>query len=293
MECLHPFCPMRESVGNWESVVDDIRLNVDASEKVNLLSLLSGMGNHFCVLHQNPTNNSALLKRLLDLCPCLYSQLDKKVSASGVVHLCEITLLARIISSNVCDAFDVQHPDRTNFLYIFPPLKPGAPGGDIMEALCSEVLTNEGIPHMVIDSVGWPEWKAPAHVSLNRGKFSRIKLYGDILIPAAPTNMLISVKSEKARERLVVSGNRFESIGFGFFDQPSEFWTENRIRLYKRMGFTAIYMPNSTLQQITECLRERNMSDIAININGTALYRDIASFGSDMRRIAGKVTLDL
>lgn len=284
---------MGESSGNWSNVINDTRLNVPEVEKENLLDALSDIEDDFGTLHHNPTENRALLKRLLDLCPCLYTQLDVRISASGVVHFCEISLQVRIVSSNVCDAFDVQHPDRTNREYIYPPIRSGAGGGDIMEALCSEVLANEGIPHMVIDSEGWPEWKAPAHVSLNIGKFSRIKLYGDILIPAAPTNLLISVKSEKARERLLVSGNRFESIGFGFFDQPSEFWTENRIRLYKRMGFTVIYMPNGTLQQITEYLIERNMLDIAININGTALYRDIVNFGSEMRSIAGKITLDL
>jgi len=135
--------------------------------------------------------------------------------------------------------------------------------------------------------------KASAHVSLNSGKFSKIKLYGDILIPAAPTNILISIKSEKARERLITSGNRFESLGFGFFDEPSEFWSEHRIKLYKRMGFTAIYMPGESLRRIIEKLEERDMMDDAININGTALYRDIKEFGPDVERIAGKITLDL
>ena len=65
---------------------------------------------------------------------------------------------------------------------------------------------------------------------------------GDILIPCAPTNLIISVKSEVARERLLYSANSIEGIGFGFFKEPEEFWTSSRMSLYKRMGFTAIYM---------------------------------------------------
>src|ERR1044072_379849 len=68
------------------------------------------------------------------------------------------------------------------------PRAPGASGGDIMEGLCSEVLTNHGIPHMDMDDEGWPVWASKAHVSLNYGKLRALKLYGDILIPAAPHN---------------------------------------------------------------------------------------------------------
>lgn len=293
LECLHPRCPMGEGARNWGEVINHPHLNAPEREKTELLSRLENIAGEFGTEHNLPTTNRALLHRLLVLCPCLYSELSVRVSAQGVVHLCEITLGQRITSENVCRAFDVQHPGKPEIDYQYAPLTPGAGGGDIMEALCGEVLNNEGIPHMVLDENGWPEWRAPAHVSLNKGKFSKIKLYGDILIPAAPTNILISVKSEAARERLLLSGNRFESIGFGFFNDPTEFWSANRIKLYKRMGFTAIYMPRETRDQIIEFLREQGQLDYAININGTSLYRDIEDFGREMRNVAGKLTLDL
>ena len=122
---------------------------------------------------------------------------------------------------------------------------------------------------------------------------SVLKTYGDILIPCAPTNILISVKTETAKERLLVSGNRFESIGFGFFKEPSEFWAESRIKMYKRMGFSVIYMPDTTVQAIYERLNEQGKRDVAININGTNLYRPLHEFGTDMRKVAGKSSLDL
>lgn len=293
MKCLHPSCPMGGGLSTWEAVLSDPTFGINENERSRLLPIFESFGGDFGVARPLPITNAALKKRLFDACPCLFSQVTERVTAAAVVHFCEITLRERITSTNVCAAFDIQHPKKPDTPYLYKPLAEGAGGGDIMEALCSEVLTNEGIPHMVLNEDGWPEWASPAHVSLNKGKFSKIKMYGDILIPAAPTNILISVKSEKARERLLVSGNRFESVGFGFFDEPSEFWSETRINLYKRMGFTAIYMPGPTLSAIAEYLSARKALDYAININGTQLYRDISNFGSEMKSIAGRITLDL
>lgn len=219
-----------------------------------------------------------------------------KVSARGVVHLCEVTLNARIDSSNVYDAFQVQHPDlcRHPLSYLYPPRVPGAGGGDIMEEFCAEVLENHGIPHMEYDQIEErPVWQSRSYVSLNRKPMHELKLYGDLLIPSAPHNLLISVKSEAARERFVVSGNRLDSVGFGFFNDPSEFWTENRMNMLKRWGFIAIYMPDATLDAINAELIKRGTKQVAININGKALYRPITEFGSDMVRVAGRLTYEL
>lgn len=162
-----------------------------------------------------------------------------------------------------------------------------------MEALCGEVLSNHGVPHMSLDGEGWPEWASVSHVSLNKGKFSDLKLYGDFLIPSAPHNLLISVKSEAARERLIVSGNRLESVAFGFFNDPSEFWTENRMLLLKRWGFVAVYMPTNTLLSLNAELDSTGRAPQAININGRPLFRDLSAFGADMARVAGRVTFAL
>lgn len=139
----------------------------------------------------------------------------------------------------------------------------------------------------------WPVWSMPGHVLLNEGKMNDLKALGDILIPCAPTNLVISVKSEKAKERLLYSANSIEGIGFGFFDTPSEFWTKRRMQLYKRMGFSAIYMPNTTLAQLQATLKLNGTSQFAVNINGTALYRPLTQFSDDMNRIVGKSAFDL
>jgi len=170
---------------------------------------------------------------------------------------------------------------------------PGAGGGDIMEALCSEVLDNEGVPHMKVGSDGWPVWGVKTHVSLNSGGFHPLKLYGDILVPCAPHNLLISVKSEAARERFVVSGNRLESIGFGFFSDASEFWTTNRMGLLKRWGFVAVYMPTQTLNAIEARIQSSGTQAHNVNINGRPLYRDLRDFGSDVFRVAGKLSSEI
>lgn len=70
---------------------------------------------------------------------------------------------------------------------------------------------------------------------------------GDYAIMGSPFNLFISVKSYKAKERLIVSGtgqNAAPVIGFGLFDDSSE-WSPDRVKQYKQRGFIAIYMPNT------------------------------------------------
>jgi hypothetical protein len=162
-----------------------------------------------------------------------------------------------------------------------------------MEALCSEVLNNEGIPAMDLDGDGWPIWRMPGHILLNKGKMITVKAFGDILVPVAPSNIIISVKSQAARERLLYSANMIEGVGFGFFDQPKEFWSRSRMNLYKRMGFTAIYLPNATHADLMDHIRREHVESFAVNINGKELYRPLPRFGADMRAIVGKTSLEL
>lgn len=157
-----------------------------------------------------------------------------------------------------------------------------------MEMLCSEVLSTAGIPAMPLAPNRWPVWNMPGHILLNEGKMNSLQALGDLLIPCAPTNLVISVKSEVARERLLYSANSIEGVGFGFFKEPQEFWTNSRMSLYKRMGFTAIYMPDGTYLSVMEHVNAAGASHHAININGTNLYRPLTVFADDMLRVIGR-----
>lgn len=295
MECLHPKCPLGSSANTWEQALANPRLHLGPE---HLRRFAQALGSPTDVSHALDTVPAQIFvsrrfRCVLELCPCLYAQLPVRVSAKAVVHLCEVTLGTRIVSSNVVQAFEIQHPKRPDTPFRHPPRQAGAGGGEVMEALCGEVLKNHGVPHMALDDHGWPQWGASAHVSLNRGKFRRLKLYGDFLVPSAPHNLLISVKSEAARERLVLSGNRLESVGFGFFSAADEFWSEERLNLLKRWGFVAIYMPTNTLNRLNDELNRTGRRRLATNINGGDLFRDLTSFGGDMARVAGRVSFDL
>ncbi|MGK6325427.1 hypothetical protein ACMGDM_20350 [Sphingomonas sp. DT-51] len=229
----------------------------------------------------------AAFDRLLRVCPCLYNQIKIPSSARAIVHFCELTLGTPITSANVHDAFLIQHPHKGPGFNPGPAMPCGA-GGAIMESLCSEVLTSAGIPAMFTDATGWPIWKMPGHVLMNSGKMASLQALGDILIPCAPTNLVISIKSEVARERLLYSANSIEGVGFGFFKEPEEFWTSSRMSLYKRMGFSAIYMPDATHAAVMNRVLAAGNARHAVNINGTDLYRPLSVFGDDMKRVVGR-----
>lgn len=292
MRCLHPHCPTAPQPLTWDDVVDSPQLRVQAAHKPTLRAWLN---QHFAMGPAHPPMAiatppagipSAVMKRLLDLCPCLFNQIDKPATAEATVHFCELTLGQPITSANVHAAFLVQHPGAPGFNP--GPITPCSSGGDVMEMLCSEVLTTAGIPPMVPAADGWPVWTMPGHILMNRGAMSRLKALGDILVPCAPTNLVISVKSEAARERLLYSANSIEGIGFGFFKHANEFWTTRRMSLFKRMGFTAIYMPDGTHALVEQHIQQNGHASHAVNINGTALYRPLSIFGDDMRRIVGR-----
>lgn len=298
MDCAHPECRLQPG-GSWEANLSRNQINIKETEYKALVTWLNGLPQLGIGTVDPPapgTISNAGFKRVMENAPCLYAQIKLKPTARGIVHLTEVTMTGSITSENVHQAFRIQHPGKfPGEGYRFPPALTGkSPGaGDITEALCSELLTNHGVPAMGVDKDGYPDWKTPSHVSLNHGKLAPLKLYGDLLIPAAPHNILISVKTEAARERLVVSGNRLESVGFGFFSEAKEFWTSRRINLYKRWGFIAIYMPTDTLNSILAKLTADNRLHENININGKPLFRPLEAFGDDMRRIAGRLTTEL
>jgi hypothetical protein len=286
-----PHCPTGQGLPDWAAVL--------AHPSVRMGAALQGiaanwMDQHFAgpPTHPGiprplpPGVPEAVLNRLVRACPCLFNQVDRTPTARAVVHFCELTLGAPITAGNVHQAFLIQHPNALSFNP--GPLRDCARGGTVMELLCSEVLASAGIPAMELSPDRWPVWQMPGHVLLNDGRMQSLQALGDILIPCAPTNLVISVKSEAARERLLYSANSIEGIGFGFFKEPEEFWTASRMSLYKRMGFTAIYMPDATCTAVMVKVVADGNERHAININGTALYRPLSVFAGDMARVVGR-----
>jgi hypothetical protein len=100
----------------------------------------------------------------------------------------------------------------------------------------------------------------------------------DFSLQGNPFNVLVSVKSFKARERLIASGARSlltPTVGWGVFDDPTE-WNEGRVRSYIFSGFSAIYMPRSTLEATSDRARE------VVNANGNPLLRQMGAFLTDI-----------
>lgn len=117
----------------------------------------------------------------------------------------------------------------------------------------------------------------------NGGTFDRMprhwKWLGDFYFHGEPFNTIISVKSFKAKERLLASGTGnllSPAVGWGLFDDPSEFSYE-RIVSYAFRGFMAIYVPDALCEVLdAEVLRFRN-------INGKRLMRNLSGFVRDFR----------
>ncbi len=291
MLCLHPHCPAGGGLADWAAVLSHpgirLRPSLHAEAATWMAQRFNGPPSHPGNARSLPPGiANAVIGRLMHLCPCLFNQVDKAPTPRAVVHFCELTLGAAVTSANVHEAFLIQHPSAPGFNP--GPLRECARGGTVMEMLCSEVLASAGIPAMPPGPDRWPDWQMPGHVLLNEGRMKSLQALGDILIPCAPTNLVISVKSEAARERLLYSANSIEGIGFGFFKEPEEFWTASRMALYKRMGFTAIYMPDQTFAQVMQKVSEDGNDRHAININGTALYRPLSIFAEDMVRVIGR-----
>jgi hypothetical protein len=107
-----------------------------------------------------------------------------------------------------------------------------------------------------------------------------VKWLGDYGLLGYPLNLIVSVKSFKAKERLLMSGTGstlVPTIGFGLFDDPTEF-SPARLVSYRMRGFLAIYMPKN-------CLDETPSASKAFhNWNASILLRPIEQFPSDLKK---------
>ncbi|MFP3976652.1 hypothetical protein [Marinobacter sp. KMM 10035] len=150
----------------------------------------------------------------------------------------------------------VSYLDRLNAKSKIPP----GTTGTISERLCKLGLTE--VPEIQIRPFGkaW-QW------------------VGDILLPGHPYDIAVSIKSFKAKERLIASGTGSiltPTLGWGLFDDPGE-WGLERCNSYLYRGFLAIYMPRNLLNQLGSEQREIK------NFNGTRLLRDLQKFPSDVQ----------
>jgi len=105
------------------------------------------------------------------------------------------------------------------------------------------------------------------------------KWLGDYCLLGTPFNIVISVKSYKVKERLLVSGSGsllVPTIGWGFMDDPDEFKFK-RLKNYLYRGFIAIYMPKNTLEQTEE--NSRNLE----NTHKQKFLRPIENLVSDIK----------
>jgi hypothetical protein len=110
---------------------------------------------------------------------------------------------------------------------------------------------------------------------LRRGRYEWL---GDFGINAYPLSVVVSVKSFKAKERLLVSGTGTlyaPTIGWGRFDDPAEFGLD-RLKTYLFRGFISIYMPDHTIGQLTAPAQQLQ------NYYGRPFIRSIQAFGDDL-----------
>lgn len=122
------------------------------------------------------------------------------------------------------------------------------------------------------------------------------KSYGDFVLMSLPNNLWFSVKSGFSRERLLASGFSNDLVGVGFFEEPSEFTSQYKVRNFKKAGFLAIYLPDvavteeqhavntSTYAKVSEFYRQEG-NVAPLNINGTVFFRPLSKLGADIKNL--------
>jgi len=142
--------------------------------------------------------------------------------------------------------------------------------GTISERLC-ELGLKASVPNIYNKITGSWNWMA------------------DFSVYGHPFNLLISVKSFKAKERLLVSGsgnNLSPTIGWGLFNDPDE-WKLERVKSYLYRSFIAIYMPTPLYNQL-------HADVVAIkNINGNPFIRKLDEFVLDLGNATNNNAIDI
>lgn len=113
------------------------------------------------------------------------------------------------------------------------------------------------------------------------------KWLGDYALLGYPLNVIVSVKSFKAKERLLMSGTGSQlvpTIGYGLFDDANEF-SADRLISYRMRGFLALYMPTPTIAKLNQAALDFK------NWNGSSLIRSIEEFPLDIEKSKLRVQL--
>lgn len=77
---------------DWNSLVAAPEAKIAVSARPGVVAELSKYGSLSSIAPSNSPNiPKAALQRILELCPCLYAQINLQVTARAVVHLCEVT----------------------------------------------------------------------------------------------------------------------------------------------------------------------------------------------------------
>lgn len=219
-----------------------------------------------------------LVAHMLEDYPCFLSTLKGRPLARQLVHEAERELREPVSTKNLNEVFETQ-------LSIANRRRGGgrqrgaAVAGAVSELIIREVLLAAGLVESQVLS-------DKAFITLGRGRAQGLQNYGDFLIPSLPFNLLISVKTVAARERLIASASGADSVGVGFFGRADEF-NPSRTRMYQRSGFVGIYLPPNVLLKVAQ-----RFDGPPLNNNGTPFYRPNTELGKDMFRIAGRSILE-
>jgi hypothetical protein len=119
------------------------------------------------------------------------------------------------------------------------------------------------------------------------------KSYGDFVLISLPNNLWFSVKSGFSRERLLASGFSNDLVGVGFFEDPTEFTSQYKVRNLKKAGFLAIYLPDVAVTEAQHTAGTSTYSEVIsfyneegnvapLNINGTLFFRPLSGLGDDI-----------
>ncbi|MCU8501528.1 hypothetical protein M2G70_23095, partial [Vibrio vulnificus] len=97
-----------------------------------------------------------------------------------------------------------------------------------------------------------------------------------------------------SRERLLASGFSNDLVGVGFFEDPTEFTSQHKVRNFKKAGFLAIYLPDVAVTESQHADGTSTYKEVAdfysgvgkkapLNINGTTFFRPLSQLGEDIK----------